>query len=70
MKDASKSVAVVSALLSEEQKDNYVREVKEDYESLRFKVEDGVIESLDKLIKKLEEQQQQSQSGGGSQDNC
>ena len=37
VKDASKSVAVVSALLSEEQKDNYVREVKEDYESLRNK---------------------------------
>jgi hypothetical protein len=28
-------------------------------------VEDGVIESLDKLIKKLEEQQQQQQSSGG-----
>lgn len=28
-------------------------------------VEDGVIESLDKLIKKLEEQQQQQASGGG-----
>lgn len=28
-------------------------------------VQDGVIESLDKLIAKLEEQQQQSQSGGG-----
>lgn len=37
VKDASKSVAVVSALLSEEQKDNFVREVKEDYESLRNK---------------------------------
>ena len=32
------------------------------------KVEDGVIESLDKLIKKLEEQQKQCQ-GGGAQDN-
>ncbi len=29
-------------------------------------VEDGVIESLDKLIKKMEEQQQQSQSAGGA----
>ena len=28
-------------------------------------VEDGVIESLDKLIKKMEEQQQQQQGGGG-----
>jgi hypothetical protein len=31
------------------------------------KVESGVVESLDKLIKKLEDQQQQCQSGGGSQ---
>jgi hypothetical protein len=29
------------------------------------KIEDGIIESLDKLIKKLEQQQQQSASGGG-----
>ena len=33
------------------------------------KVEDGVIESLDKLIKKLEEQQKQSQSNSGSGNN-
>lgn len=31
-------------------------------------VEDGIVESLDKIIKKLEEQQQQSSSGGGLQD--
>jgi hypothetical protein len=30
------------------------------------KVEDGVIESLDKLIKKMEDQQQQQMAGGGS----
>lgn len=30
------------------------------------KVEDGVIESLDKLIEEMEKQQQQSQGGGGS----
>ena len=33
------------------------------------KVERGVIESLDKLIKKLEQQQQQSSSGSGPSDN-
>ena len=32
-------------------------------------VEDGVIESLDKLIKKVEEQQKQCQQGSGAQDN-
>jgi len=32
-------------------------------------VEDGVIESLDKLIKKLEEQQKNQQNSGGIQDN-
>jgi 5-methyltetrahydrofolate--homocysteine methyltransferase len=35
VKDASKSVAVVSNLLSKEQKDKYVREVENDYQALR-----------------------------------
>ncbi len=35
VKDASRSVAVVSALLSAEQRAGYVREMKNDYESLR-----------------------------------
>ncbi|MEN8157958.1 MAG: methionine synthase [Bacteroidota bacterium] len=35
VKDASRSVAVVRALLSEEQRNRYVREVKEDYAALR-----------------------------------
>ncbi len=35
VKDASKSVAVVSALLSKDQRDSFVRQVKEDYEALR-----------------------------------
>jgi hypothetical protein len=32
-------------------------------------IEDGIIESLDKIIKKLEEQQQQAGAGAGMQDN-